>query len=359
MLGCVMYLQLARDPPRLRRVEHLIQHRQSGRVQLVHHQADHLRVREMHVHQILEAVRHIQDRALLGHFDMPPATLGTDEHEQITAAFALVLEIMALHLTRLCWDHLAGFADELKGTLIKAHVWALGVLGFRIQVQRILHMIDKGGIDLWNAPFFDLPGLQDVFFSVRRTVSSEIDSTTPRPTSSSASSHMVQTAWPSGGVEQASAIRWASPLASSLRLAPGRGRSLSANARLPSTNFWRVRSTVRMLTCNASAMAASVASSSARSKICARLSLRALAVPFLTRSRNSVRSASLRSTIYFLAIAPSYRYRHYNSTRRASRQNHRGEPLVTAATAARTVAVADTVKSRRWCSPTATMSSPA
>jgi hypothetical protein len=36
---------------------------------------------------------------------------------------------------------------------------------------------DEVGADGGNAPLFLLPGLQDVFLSVRRTVSSEMDST--------------------------------------------------------------------------------------------------------------------------------------------------------------------------------------
>src|SRR5262249_29996761 len=145
---------------------------------------------------------------------------------------------------------------------------------FGVQVEHIFHPVDELGTNRRDAPFLLQPGLEIVFLSVRRTVSSEIESTTPRETSLSAKRCMVQTFWSSGGVEQAQAMRVASPLPSSLDGPPGRGCSPSAPSRLPSTKRLRMRSTVAVPTCKAAAIAASVAPASAWSKICARLSLR-------------------------------------------------------------------------------------
>src|SRR5262245_2967027 len=305
MLGCMMHLDLARNPPRFTRIEHFIEHRERVYIQLVHHQPYLLGLRKMHIHQILETMRHVQHRAALRDFNMSPATLWADKHKQVTRALALVFVILAFWSTRSSRNDRAHFADQLIRTLIKAHSRTPGVFDLGIQVQHILHMIDKPGAHRRDDPLLDAPGFENVFFSVRRTVSSEIASTSESATNSSASNCMVQRFWPSGGVEQAVAIRRASCLASSLRLAPGRGCSLSAASRLPSTNFWRVRSTVRLPMCRAAAIAASVAPSSALSKMWARLSLRAPRVPFLIRSSNCDRSASVRSTIYFLFIGSS------------------------------------------------------
>src|SRR6266542_6793398 len=54
----------------------------------------------------------------------------------------------------------------------------------------------------------------------------------------------VQRAWPSGGLEQTVATSRASSLPESLRLAPGRGSSLSAASRLLTTKRRLVRYTV-------------------------------------------------------------------------------------------------------------------
>ena len=63
-------------------------------------------------------------------------------------------------------------------------------------------------------------------------------------TIASASSSSVQRARPAGGLEQAVATSRASSLPVSLRSAPGRGSSLSARSRLPSTKRRLVRYTV-------------------------------------------------------------------------------------------------------------------
>ena len=61
--------------------------------------------------------------------------------------------------------------DQLHRTLINAHAWTFRVIRLRIQVQPILHVVDKLGTHRGNHPFLDLPELEDVFFRVRRTVS--------------------------------------------------------------------------------------------------------------------------------------------------------------------------------------------
>src|SRR5207244_11840468 len=100
-----------------------------------------------------------------------------------------------------------------------------GVLRLGVAIQHILQMVDELGADGRDDPFFDLPGFQNVFLSVRRTVSYEMASTTESATSSSASKRSVQRVLPVGGAEQVVAIRKASCFIESVRRPPGRGRS--------------------------------------------------------------------------------------------------------------------------------------
>src|SRR5207248_502974 len=84
----------------------------------------------------------------------------------------------------------------------------------------------------------------------------------------------------------------------SLRLAPGRGSSLSAASRLPSTKRRLVRYTVEPPTPTLPAIASSLAPASAASRICARFSLRAAHLPPLSSAFSSSRSPWLSSTRY-------------------------------------------------------------
>jgi len=132
-------------------------------------------------------------------------------------------------------------------------------------------------------------------------------SMTRSSTSRSARSCSVQTVCPAGGLLQASAMSRASPVASSLGVPPGRGRSYSARwSRSPGGSTGaaakrrRTRWTVAVLVCSATATSASNRSSAAASRMCARRMVRAGAVPRLIRSTSSARSASLNSTRYCL-----------------------------------------------------------
>ena len=87
-------------------------------------------------------------------------------------------------------------------------------------------------------------GLRPFSASRRRTVSCDRLSCSVSWTMASASSSSVQRARPAGGFAQAVATSRASSLPVSLRSAPGRGSSLSARSRLPSTKRRLVRYTV-------------------------------------------------------------------------------------------------------------------
>src|SRR5215212_1022218 len=189
----------------------------------------------MHVNQ----VSHLFGKILLGslrrYAHVPPALQRLEQQKEVAGPFALVFVVNSFNLSWFglnCWTCLA---DQLVGAFIKTYHRILSHVLFCIQVEDVLHMTDKLSADARQAPFGYKPGLEVVFFSVRRTVSSLRLSSSVSATSLSASSCMVQRARPCGGVEQAVATRSASCLPSSLRLAPGRLASLRARSRLPST----------------------------------------------------------------------------------------------------------------------------
>src|SRR6202522_2587292 len=146
-------------------------------------------------------------------------------------------------------------------------------------------------------------GLRPFSASRRRTVSPDRLSCPVSLTMASAKSSSVQRARPSGGFAQAVATSKASSLPVSLRSAPGRGSSLSARSRLPSTKRRLVRYTVEPPTATVRAISSSLQPASAASNIWARLSLRAARLPLLNIAVSSPRSAWLSSAPSPSAVA--------------------------------------------------------
>src|SRR5205823_7046517 len=93
----------------------------------------------------------------------------------------------------------------------------------------------------------------------RRTVSCDRLLCSVSLTIAPAKSSNVQRAQPSGGLAQAVATSRASSLTVSLRSAPGRGSSLSARSRLPSTKRRLIRYTVEPPTPTLLAISSSLA----------------------------------------------------------------------------------------------------
>src|ERR1700741_3858910 len=148
----------------------------------------------------------------------------------------------------------------------------------------------------------------------RRTVSRDSSPCSVSLTIAPASSSSVQRARPAGGLEQAVATSRASSLPVSLRSAPGRGSSLSAASRLPSTKRRLVRYTVEPPTATLRAIAASLVPAAPASRICARFSLRVAHLPPLSSALNCSRSAWLSSTRYrtFIAVPQGLRAQQMN-----------------------------------------------
>src|SRR6266511_2429107 len=303
MLGCVMNLQLLGQAPGLSRRERLVERGGAMGVKLVHHLDDPLRFRVLDIDQVSDGVRPIDARAVVGNLDPAPPGQRLEEHEQVADALALVLEVIALDLTGARWQRPACLTDQLLRGLIHADQRPLRVVGPRVDVQHILQVVDKLGIRRGrNAPLLLPPGLQFVFFKVRRTVSYERLSTYVSSTILSASNCKVQRAAPVGGGLQAKAIKCASWRPSSLRNRGFSGRRGSrAAAKLSSTKRRRTRSMVGMLTSTASAIAASVQAApfglwSALRRMRAWASLRAAPFPAPIKSWSVWRSSGVKVT---------------------------------------------------------------
>ena len=97
------------------------------------------------------------------------------------------------------------FGDQLLRLLVHAHHRTLRIPGPPVHLQNLLHPRHEPPVAFRrNAPHRPAPRLQVVFFSVCRTVSWLIDSTTSNSTRRSASSRSVQRDRPSGACEHAS-----------------------------------------------------------------------------------------------------------------------------------------------------------
>src|SRR5262245_44064979 len=156
-------------------------------IEIVQHNPNHDGFWVTFVHQPLHRVGKVELGPLLRHLHMPPAGLGFHEEKKIARAVALVFVIIALRSPRLGWQRLSGLFNELLGRLIKVDLGPRRIIGLRVDLQDIFHSGDERGPDLWDAPLFLQPWLEDRFFKTRRTLSQEYDAAKPRATTRSRS----------------------------------------------------------------------------------------------------------------------------------------------------------------------------
>jgi hypothetical protein len=186
----------------------------------------------MNIDEFAHALGVVFGRAPLGELDLAPRPIDVEDDEEIDGTVAAVLVVETFELPRLGWDRLAHLADELDRALVETNHRALRIRCFGIEVENVFHAGDIFAVDAGNAPHVLAPGLEAV------------------------------------------ATSRASSLPVSLRSAPGRGSSLSARSRFPSTKRRLVRYTVDPLTATAQAISSSLLLASAASRmICARLEL--------------------------------------------------------------------------------------
>lgn len=106
-----------------------------------------------------------------------------------------------------------GRLSEVLAGLVETDDWTGLVVQFFVKRKDCFHSVDELRVFLgWNEPVLRAVWLQVVFFRRCRTASSEIESNSisSSVTRRSARSAYVQRVLPSGGSEQARAIRWAS-----------------------------------------------------------------------------------------------------------------------------------------------------
>src|SRR5262249_21647311 len=144
------------------------------------------------IHQPLHLMREIELRAALCDLDASPSGLRLDKQKEVARAVAFILIIVARELTWPAWQRRASLFDQLLIRLVKVDFRALRVIGGGIQIQHLFHGRDELATDSRNTPLLFQPRLELVFLSVRRTVSSEIVSTTFNSTNRSASNCIVQ-----------------------------------------------------------------------------------------------------------------------------------------------------------------------
>src|SRR5208282_5554343 len=168
--------------------------------------------------QITDEQRPVGSRPLIADLYDSFASQRFHRHENIGRAATLVFTIVFRNGTRTRGELDADLCDQLLAALIHANHGSAGIVRTMVHFQHIFHRGHEfGRRSRRQAPALLQPGLEFVFFSVRRTVSCESSVTYSKATMRSANNRNVHRARPSGGLPQARATRWASALPSSRR----------------------------------------------------------------------------------------------------------------------------------------------
>src|SRR5262245_7718624 len=311
MLGCVMKLDRVQQAAGLGGRKRLIQAGPVVGIQVVLHQPDLLGLGVIPVHQLLHAPRIVLAGAPLTDPDMTPAAQRLAQQQLVADALALVLVVHLRRVARPRPPRRPHLAEELLARLIEADHRVLRVVRQQVGLDHVLQAPDVLGVGLRrDAPRRDDPRLDVVFFSACRTVSVLTASTSPKTTSSSASSCKVHWQRPSGGSLHA---RWISrcsmsPLILILSGRCGCGLGSRAAGRPAVTTRRRTRPTVQMPTPRAATIWSSVrpppVAVSANRRMRAWVSRRAAPLPTETKCSKSARSSVVNVTRY-LSIAAS------------------------------------------------------
>jgi len=130
------------------------------RAQVVEYNADAICVRIVDVDQVTHALGEIVVGTLGRDLDVAPRAMGIDESEDVDGAVASVLVVDARDLTRLRPNRDAGLAQQLVGLLVEAddRPRRIGLLG--VQLEHVLHPLDKLRVDRRDAPHLPSPRLE-------------------------------------------------------------------------------------------------------------------------------------------------------------------------------------------------------
>lgn len=173
-------------------------------VEVVAYQDDFLRAGIVNIEKFLDFLCPIEFGFSFTNIDLAPSRQRLSEQEVVGGTISLIFKIDSLGDSRLGRDWDPGFFDELDGLFVHADNRHIGVVATLVNIQYVFHVHDEVGISLrWNYPTLAQVRLEVVFFSVRRTVWSEIESTIFNTTNSVARSSNVQRDRPLGGSLQA------------------------------------------------------------------------------------------------------------------------------------------------------------
>src|ERR1700704_2503514 len=249
----------------------------------------------------------IDSSAAVRDLGMPPPLKRCEQHEQIGGAVAFVFVVNPLRASLFHRDRRARFRHQLLGGLVQANERDFRIVRLRINLQHLFHGCYECAIGLRrDDPLFFAVRLKRVFLRTRPIVLLLARSAMPSSTTWSSKSRSVQRARPSGGLEQAKAVRRACFSPSKMGVLAGVARCLRLRtaSRPSSTNCWRTRVTIDMLVSRASMIWPSLQPSpcsevSALRSILAFSSRLAGLLPLLISACKWLRSASSSLTTYF------------------------------------------------------------
>src|SRR5713101_501120 len=275
MKGSVMDLQLLRQSPGFCWFKGLIEGGGRVRVQIVHDQDDLVGLGIVHVDQLAHKVCPVDFGAPLPDLEKALARQRFEGDIDVTPAIGIILIVDSLGMAWLHGQGLPQFRDQLFSPFIQTDVWALCIVGARVDLQDLFHMVDEVGIGLWwNAPLPLQPRFEFVFFNTCRTVSWLTLST----------------------ISSSTSLRFSGR--------GGCGLRLSAASKPPCAKLWRARPTVDSPTSRASWICrldqrGPCGPQSALSKMRARVILRAGACPALISASRSRRCSAVKTMLCF------------------------------------------------------------
>ena len=117
---------------------------------------------------------------------------GSQARNRLRVPRPLVFVVLTPRPPGLCWQRFPDVGQQLGAGLVKTDHRPLRIVGLGVEIQHVLHGRHELSTYLGDAPLFLEPRLERVFFSRRRTVSGDKDSTNPNSTTLPARARMVQ-----------------------------------------------------------------------------------------------------------------------------------------------------------------------
>ena len=159
VLRRVMKLQPPGNPPGFLSRESLVQRCPAMGVQIVQDDPYHLGFRVGFIHQPTHPAGEVLHRTPLRDRHLSPARQGLTGQEQVADTLPPVFVVLPQRQSRPGRERRPGLGQQLGGCLVKADHRTLGIIGFGVQVQDILHVSHKFRAYLGNAP-----GMHHSFF---------------------------------------------------------------------------------------------------------------------------------------------------------------------------------------------------